>query len=161
MSPASATTGIDFGSFAWPKKKSSKKKKQANSCCCRRKRCRLPQLASSRCACPPCCSALPPPPPLLTTFCACEFVSLIPPWAAACEMQPNPQAAAIQIALPSAQRKSNCLSLSLFLLPYPTLRSFLIKCVPRVGAAAAPMNTHNLLMKLNVFILCKLMEIFA
>lgn len=45
---------------------------------------------------------------LLATFCACEFVWLSPLWAAACEMQPNPQAAAIQIALPSAQRKSNC-----------------------------------------------------
>lgn len=45
---------------------------------------------------------------LLGTFCACEFVWLSPQWAAACEMQPNPQATAIQIALPSAQRKSNC-----------------------------------------------------
>lgn len=45
---------------------------------------------------------------LLGTFCACEFVWLSPQWAVACEMQPNPQAAAIQIALPSAQRKSNC-----------------------------------------------------
>lgn len=99
---------------------------------------------------------------LLGTFCACEFVWLSPQWAAACEMQPNPQAAAIQIALPSAQRKSNCShipSLSLLFSPSLRVQCCLINACLRVWAA--PLNTHNLLMKLNVFILWKLMEIFA
>lgn len=106
--------------------------------------------------------------PSTTSFCccACEFVWLSPQWAAACEMQPNPQAAAIQIALPSAQRKSNCRLPSS--LPFSSLSSppsslcvqcCLINACLRVWAA--PLNTHNLLMKLNVFILWKLMEIFA
>lgn len=143
---------------------SRKKPTRHTKSCCRRKCCCLPASSYSLHL----FSFSPSVTPSTTSFCcyACEFVWLSPQWAAACEMQPNPQAAAIQIALPSAQRKSNCRLPSS--LPFSSLSSppsslcvqcCLINACLRVWAA--PLNTHNLLMKLNVFILWKLMEIFA